>query len=228
MIPVTLYEIPYFTCDVAPVEQVLSASDLAQSAAKLKNGKHLVRCLTRREAFVSTQAVVIPGKACVFDAMSINWESRAWNFVDSEVRKYAARINSKGQCPVVDYREKFYPGQHWTEIYPGTTLEAAMEIKNLAELSGIALLRKAGLPWDRYSRNPDDQAKLHVAAVHEVEAERCLDEWDRLWPVSLNLDKPVQCYRASMIRGFDYVEWMEFARYKDGSIRFKGTNYIIA
>ncbi|BBB68222.1 hypothetical protein UNDYM_3969 [Undibacterium sp. YM2] len=223
MIPVTLHEIPYFSCDVAPVAQVLSASDMAQSAARLKDGKHLVRCLTRREVFVSKPVVVIPGKACVLDIMSINWENRAWNFLDSEVRKYAARIDSKGQCPVVDYREKFYPGQHWTEIYPDTTLEASMEIKNLAELSGIALLRKAGLPWDKYDRNPDDSAKLHVAAVHEVKAEQCLDVWDRLWP----FNKPAQCFHASMVRGFGYVEWMAFARYQDGSIRFKRTGYII-
>ncbi|MFZ6743670.1 hypothetical protein ACO0LC_10625 [Undibacterium sp. JH2W] len=228
MIPVTLYEIPYFTCDVAPVVQVLSASDLAQSVARLKDGKHLVRCLTRRQAFVSNQAVVIPGKACVFDAMTINWENRAWNFVDSEVRKYAARINSKGQCPEVDYREEFYPGQHWTEIYPETTLEASMEIKNLAELSGIALLRKAGLPWGKYKRNPDDQAKLHVAAVHEVKAEQCLDEGDRIWPLVWPFNKPTQCYHAAMVRGYGYVEWMVFAKYQDGSIRFKGTSYIIA
>ncbi|MBC3909695.1 hypothetical protein [Undibacterium umbellatum] len=75
MIPVTLYEIPYFSCDVAPIVQVLSASDLAQSVKRLKDGKQLVRCLTRRKAFVSNQAVVIPGKACVFEAMSINWET---------------------------------------------------------------------------------------------------------------------------------------------------------
>lgn len=227
MILVTLYEIPYFSCDVAPVEQVLSASDLAQSVKRLKDGKQLVRCLTRRKAFVSNQAVVIPAKACVFEAMSIDWENRAWNFVDSKVSKYAARINSKGQCPVVDYREEFYPGRHWTEIYPETTLEASMQIKNLAELSGIALLRKAGLPWEKYKRNPDDQAKLHVATVHEEGIEQCKDEWDRIWPLVWALNKPTQCYHAVMSRGFDYVEWMAFAKYQDGTIRFKGTSYII-
>ena len=102
-----------------------------------------------------------------------------------------------------------------------------MQIKNLAELSGIALLRKAGLPWEKYKRNPDDQAKLHVAAVHEEEVEQCKDEWDRIWPLVWALNKPTQCFYAVMSRGFDYVEWMAFAKYQDGTIRFKGTSYII-
>lgn len=224
MLPVIVYEAPNLACDIAPVQQVLSASVMAQSRFKLENGMTLVRCLSRPEAFIINKPAITQGKACVFDEVSLKWEDRAWHFRDSESRKYAARINGKGQCPALDYREQFYPGQQWTEIYPEMTLEASMEIKNLAELSGIALLRKAGLPWERYARNPDDQAKLHIAAVHEVKPAQCMNEWDRIWP----FNKPVQCYHAVMGRDFSYAEWMTFARYKDGSIRFKGTSFIIA
>ncbi|BBB62158.1 hypothetical protein UNDKW_3885 [Undibacterium sp. KW1] len=224
MLPIIIYEVPNLSCDIAAVEQVLSASVMAQSSYKLDNGMTLVRCLSKPDAFVVSKPAIKQGKACVFDEVSLKWENRAWHFRESESRKYAARINSKGLCPSLDYREQFYPGQQWTEISPDMTLEASMEIKNLAELSGIALLRKAGLPWERYSRNADDPSLLHVAAVHEVKAERCLNEWDRIWP----FNKPVQCYQAIMGRDFSYVEWMAFARYKDGSIRFKGTSIIIA
>lgn len=162
----------------------------------------------------------------MFDEVSLKWEDRAWHFRESENKKYAARINSKGQCPSLDYREQFYPGQQWTEIYPDMTLEASMEIKNLAELNGVALLRKAGLSWERYSRNSEDQSRLHIEAVYAVAAEKCLDDWDRIWP--FNINKPTQCYRAVTSQDFSYVEWMEFARYKDGTIRFKGVSHIIA
>ncbi|MFZ6778930.1 hypothetical protein ACO0LD_19055 [Undibacterium sp. Ji83W] len=224
MLPIIVYEVPNFSCDIAPVEQVLSTRIMAQSSFKLENGMTLVRCLSKPEAFVVSKPANMQGKACVFDEVSLKWEDRAWHFQESKSRKYAARINSKGQCPSLDYREQFYPGQQWTEIYPDITLEASMEIKNLAELSGIALLRKAGLPPERYSRNSEDQSKLHIEAVHAVAAEKCLDDWDRIWP----FNKPVQCYHAVLIRDFSYVKWMAFARYQDGTIRFKGTSYIIA
>ncbi|MFZ6733577.1 hypothetical protein ACO0LG_16740 [Undibacterium sp. Ji42W] len=62
MLPIIVYEVPNFSSDIAAVEQVLSASVMAQSSRKLDNGKTLVRCLSKPEAFVgyAIEAVYVP------------------------------------------------------------------------------------------------------------------------------------------------------------------------
>ncbi|MFZ6733576.1 hypothetical protein ACO0LG_16735 [Undibacterium sp. Ji42W] len=242
-VPITLHEAPVHFCDVAPVDQVLSARLMAQSSFKLDNGMTLVRCFSRREAFVVNKPVIANtaktdntanGKACLFDEVSIAWENHAWHFRDSKTRKFAARSNGKGQCPLVDYREQFYPGQQWTEVSPEIPLDTAMQIKNMAELSGLAMLRKAGFTWGAYRDILEDKSRLHALVVEDGEMKECLPEldtaaMDRAAVATSVIDKAVtasastarltHCYRAVLSRR---QEWMTFGKYQDGSIRFTG------
>lgn len=59
MLPIIVYEVPNFSCDIAPVEQVLSVKIMAQSSFKLENGMTLVRCLAKPEAFVVSKPAIV-------------------------------------------------------------------------------------------------------------------------------------------------------------------------
>ncbi|MFZ6653769.1 hypothetical protein [Undibacterium sp. TJN19] len=218
MIPVTIYTVDAYDCNLNAVEQVLDATAIRQAPISLKKGAMLVRCLDGNpKTFVITKPEMTGDDICVFNEALVSVKGAAVKFLDSDTKKIIAKSRNSKQCPPIDFRSKRYPGKGWFYIDKNLPLAAALNIRAFVESKGIALLKESD--WD--AKTDFRKLPLVVKSISDVSVERCVSR-----PHPSN-EKFVQCYSAIADNTFVYTRWFNFGKLENGEYRFVDIDFFI-